>query len=222
MRGSWRNFISSSCRWLIVVISRHGVWRWRALWQRQQRLLELGPWQREPRPLAVCRRDGQQPRWRPTNGAGASGGARCQKAKGTHTSAAVSQLLKSAPSPVLQLSSVLSLTELLQKCVQVSMAQLWQGAHIFSWNKKTHPCAASGVSRHNTSYFKKTFYTFYDVDYCQKKSWAPVLTRLMFSISFGSNGIYLLHVLYLPTAVWTAGETRQFVPLQHFSPGKQH
>lgn len=47
----------------------------------------------------------------------------------------------SCPSPVL-----LSLSELVQRCVQVSLAQLWQGADVLRWNEKTHPCAASGVS----------------------------------------------------------------------------
>lgn len=28
----------------------------------------------------------------------------------------------------------------------MSVAQLWQGANVFSRNKKTYPCAASGVS----------------------------------------------------------------------------
>jgi len=28
----------------------------------------------------------------------------------------------------------------------VSVAQLWEGAHVFSGNKETHPSAASGVS----------------------------------------------------------------------------
>lgn len=38
--------------------------------------------------------------------------------------------------------------ELRQKCVQMPVARLWQSPHVFSWHKKTHPCAASGVSWH--------------------------------------------------------------------------
>ncbi len=49
-------------------------------------------------------------------------------------------------SPVLYMWCALSLTELFQRRVQVSVAQLWQGANVVSWNKKTYPCAASGVS----------------------------------------------------------------------------
>lgn len=37
-------------------------------------------------------------------------------------------------------------TELVQGCLQVSLAQLRQGANIFSRNKTAYPCASSGVS----------------------------------------------------------------------------
>lgn len=49
-------------------------------------------------------------------------------------------------SPAPHLCCVLCLTELFQRCVSVSVAQLWQGVNFFSRNKKTYPCAAPGVS----------------------------------------------------------------------------
>lgn len=43
-------------------------------------------------------------------------------------------------------SDVFYPTELLQGRLQMSVAQLWQGAHFICGNQETHPSAASGVS----------------------------------------------------------------------------
>lgn len=48
--------------------------------------------------------------------------------------------------PVFHLCRVFLLTELPQGGVQMSLAQLRQGANFFSRNKETYPCAPSGVS----------------------------------------------------------------------------
>lgn len=42
--------------------------------------------------------------------------------------------------------AVLFAAEFFQRCLQVSVARLWQGAYIICRNQKTYPGAASGVS----------------------------------------------------------------------------
>ncbi|KAF3849529.1 hypothetical protein F7725_019248, partial [Dissostichus mawsoni] len=48
-------------------------------------------------------------------------------------------------------------SELFQKCVQVSVAQLWQGAHVFSRNKNTSVCCISDQSQREEDFYYTKF-----------------------------------------------------------------
>lgn len=56
----------------------------------------------------------------------------------------------------------------------MSVAQLWQGANIISWNKKTYPSAASGVSGNTFDLYVQSVVCLLEMDFA-RNLWKVVL-----------------------------------------------
>lgn len=123
--------------------SSDGLRRRRALRQRQQRLLERRPRQRKPSPLSTNRRGRRQPdhasRRRTGHGAGARAVRRAGATETQGEQGVIQQDTWTTPRQTAGVDRVFPPSELGEGGLQVSVAELWEGADVSGGNQTSHP-----------------------------------------------------------------------------------